>query len=130
MNSISQCDLAFGDKSQCGDYSNTFTSVSSNIITHYIDFSSFGYNEGTNFDILVYAEQTYNTKMDFLYPIVSGTVGKVSDVFGITEYIENYQYVTKTFKFKSSSNYLYYDFTNIPIGKNSFIKNKISKSKS
>ena len=129
LNSISQCDLAFGDKKQFGDYSNTFTSVSSNIVTHYLDFTQIGYKEGTDFDILIYAEQTYNTKMDFLYPIASGTVGKASGVLGITDYIENYQYVTKTFKYKSSSNYLYYDFANNPKGKIASLKIKSINAK-
>ena len=129
LNYISQCDLAFKDKSTFGDYSYTFTSVSSNIITHYVDFALLGYNEGTEFDILVYAEQLYNTKMDFLYPIVSGVVGKISGVLGITEYIDNYRYVTKTFQYKSSSNYLYYDFAKIPTGKIASLKIITNKAK-
>ena len=129
LNSITLCDLAFKDKSGYGDYSNTFTSISSNIITHYVDFALIGYNVGTEFDILVYAEQKYNTKMEFLYPIVTATVGQISGVLDISEYIENYQYVTKTFKYKSSSNYLYYDFTQIPKGNIASLKIKTNKVK-
>ena len=129
LSSINQCDLAFNDKTKYGDYSKTFTSISSNVITHYIDFFSLGYEEGIEFDILVYAEQMYNTKMEFLYPIVTGIVGKVSGILDISEYIENGQYVTKVFQYKSSSNYLYYDFTKIPTGKIASLKIKTDKSK-
>ena len=127
--SITQCDLAFNDKSKYGDYSKTFTSISSNIITHYIDFSSLNYNEGTEFDLLVYAEQTYNSKMEFLYPVITGTVGKISGVLGITEYIEDFQYVTKTFLYSSTNNYLYYDFSRSPSGKIASLKIISSKAK-
>ena len=129
LGKISQCDLAFGDKSTFGDYSNTFTSVSSNVITHYIDFGQILYNENTEFDLLVYAEQKYNTKMEFLYPVISGKVGKVSGVLDISDYIENYQYVTKTFKYKSSSNYLYYDFSKVPTGKIAALKITTNQAK-
>ena len=129
LDSISQCDLAFGDKSTFGDYSKTFTSVSSNKIIHYIDFSLFGYNENTEFDLLVYAEQIYNTKMEFLYSVITGIVGKVSGVLDISDYIENYKYVTKTFIYKSSSNYLYYDFSKVPTGKIASLKITSKQSK-
>ena len=111
---ITQCELA--DKKSYGDYSNTFISVSSNIIIHYIDFLALGYKEGTEFDLLVYAEQTYNSKMEFIYPVITGTVGRISGVLEINEYIENNKYVTQSFKKNSISNYLYYDFPKIPVG--------------
>jgi len=116
LSSVTQCDLAFKDKKSYGDYSNTFVSVSSNIIIHYIDFAYLGYNEGTEFDLLVYAEQTYNSKMEFIYPVITGTVGRISGVIEINEYIENNKYATKSFKMNSISNYLYYDFPKIPVG--------------
>ena len=122
LNDITQCDLAFNDKKKYGLYSNTFTSISSNIITHYIDFTLIGFKEGNEFDLLVYAEQAHNSKMEFIYPLITGTVGKVSGVLSITEYIEKNQYVTKSFKLNSASNYLYYDFAKIPTGKIASLK--------
>jgi len=133
LSSITQCELAFNDKSKYGDYSNTFISVSSNLITHFIDFDKILYSEGTEFDLLVYAEQTGNSKMEFIYPILVGTVGKISGVLKIEDYIEGEnEYVNKQFQFRSSSNYLYYDFKNAeepPNGKIASLKIRTETAK-
>ena len=71
LNHLSQCDLAFNDKSKFGKYSKTFVLVSNNIITHYIDFESIDFSENTEFDLFVFAEQTENSKMEFLYPVIT-----------------------------------------------------------
>ena len=126
LNKYSLCDLSLADdKSKFGQYSYTFNSKSSNVITHYIDFNNFGFEEKTEFEILVYAKQLYNTKMEFLYPIIDGVVGKVSPVLSITEYTGQYKYVTAEFLFKSTSNYLYYDFTRRPDGDIASLRIKI-----
>ncbi|MBQ6285511.1 MAG: hypothetical protein IJK67_04305, partial [Bacilli bacterium] len=132
LQKITQCDLAFKDRSKLAKYVNTFTSVSSNIITHFIDFiNELKYPVGTEFDLLVYAEQTKNSKMEFLYKVISGKVGKISGVLGITEFIDN-EYVTRSFRYNIASNYLYYDFTRKPLGKIASLKittvnSKVSK---
>jgi len=117
LTDLSQCDLAFNDKSKFGKYSKTFVSVSNNIITHFIDFESIDFSENTEFDLLVYAEQTENSKMEFLYPVITGKVGKIIGVVEeISEYIEGEEgeneYMNGTFIFSPSSNYLYLDFKN------------------
>ena len=97
------------------DYDTSFTSVGSNEIPHYIDFRSFGYKENTTFYLLVYAVQTYNSKLEFLYPMVIGVVGKIEHVFTEIEGPAESNIVTQAFK-KNNSNYLYYDFINSPVG--------------
>ncbi len=130
LDSITQCDLAVNDKSQYGDYSNTFpSSETTDVVIHYIDFYSFGYKDGDEFDLLVYAQQEENTKFEFIYKIISGKVGTVEGVLGITEYIGDKTYVTRTFSYNSSSNYLYYDFTRAPTGKIASLKVKSTKVK-
>ena len=126
LNSITQCDLAFGDKSKLAPYVNTFTSIESNIITHYIDFTNIlHYEEGTEFDLLVYAEQAYNSKMEFIYPVITGKVGRTIGVEEINEFIEGEtEYVTKTFTYNPVSNYLYYDFSKKPLGNIASLKIK------
>ena len=97
-----------------GDYVSSFTSVSSNIITHYIDFSSCEgeYHEGDEFDLLVYAVQQGNTKLEFLYDVISSTVGKVEGVINIDGTIDGKNdYVTKEFIKNTTSNYLCYRYT-------------------
>ena len=118
LEGLTQCDLAFRDKKSLANYVSTFTSVSSNIITHYIDFAtSLKFDVGTEFDLLVYAVQAKNTKMEFLYPVITGVVGKITGVEKINEFIEGEnEYVYKTFSVSSSSNHLYYDFTRKPNG--------------
>ena len=131
LDSITQCELATTvDKKSFGDYSYTFTSsTTSNVVLHYIDFGSFKYNIGDEFDLLVYAEQLSNTKLEFMYKIISGKVGKVSGVLGITDYIEDNKYVTRSFKYSSSSNYLYYDFPRTPVGKVASLKLNTTRAK-
>jgi len=51
----------FAEKKQQADYIYSFSSVGNNEISHEIDFKSFNYKEGTEFDLLVYAVQTYNS---------------------------------------------------------------------
>jgi len=63
------------------DYENTFSSKTSDEITHHIEFRNFNYDEGTKFDLLVYAVQTGNSKLEFLYPVISGVVGKIQYIF-------------------------------------------------
>ena len=95
-----------------GDYVNTFTSVSSNTITHFIDFKSCGYNEGDEFDLLVYALQLNNTKLEFLYDVITATVGKVVGVIKLDGQIEGKpDYFTKEFIKNTTSNYLCYQYT-------------------
>ena len=130
LSGITQCDLAFNDKTKYADYVNTFSSVSSNIITHYIDFNSIHYLEGTEFDLLVYAEQTYNSKMEFIYPVITGKVGKITSPVKIDEFVDEFsEYVTKSFKFNLASNYLYYDFTKKPTGNIASLKIRSTNSK-
>ena len=104
-----------GDFSQLGDYVKTFTSVSSNTITHFIDFRSFSYKEGDEFDLLVYAVQMENSKLELLYDVISGTVGKIKGITEITEMIDS-DYVRGVFTQNTTSNYLFYDFKRDPIG--------------
>ena len=122
LGKYTQCDFAFGDKSKIGKYSKTFTSVTSNSIIHFIDFSFIGFDVGTEFDLLVYAEQKYNSKLEFLYPLFQGKVGKVSGVEAVSTYIEGDKYVTLNFKYNLNSNYLYYDFPKSPIGNSASLK--------
>ena len=116
LGKYTQCDLAFDDKRIIGIYQMRFISLASNTITHFIDFSVIGFEVGTEFDLLVYAEQTNNSKMEFLYPLFQGKVGELSGVEEIKEYIENDEYVTLNFKYNPQSNYLYYDFPKNPYG--------------
>ena len=117
LQSLTQCDLAFKDKTQLGDYVKTFTSSSSDRIIHFVDFASVGYTKGTQFYALVYAEQMLNSKMEFIYQVITGEVGTASGTVKIDQSIEGEaDYFTADFKVKSSSNYLYYDFPRTPIG--------------
>ena len=117
LQSLTQCDLAFKDKTQLGDYVKTFTSSSSDRIIHFVDFASVGYTKGTQFYALVYAEQMLNSKMEFIYQVITGEVGTASGTVKIDQSIEGeVDYFTADFKVKSSSNYLYYDFPRTPIG--------------
>lgn len=99
------------------DYLITFTSVTSNIIIHYIEFRTFNYKEGDEFDLLVYAVQVNNSKLEFLYDIITGKIGKIQEIQKIEGFIEGKpDYVTQLFINNISSNYLYYDFVKNPIG--------------
>ena len=103
------------DYSELADYAKTFTSVSSNNIIHFIDFRSFSYTEGKEFDLLVYAVQINNAKLEILYDVISGVVGKIQGITEITGRIDD-NYVTQEFQQNKSSNYLFYDFKRTPIG--------------
>ena len=117
LESITLCDVAFSDVSKLGDYVKTFTSISSDRIEHYIDFKSIGYTKGKKFWALIHAEQIINSKMEFLYPVITGEVGSVTGTIKIEKNIEGeYDYYQADFKVRSSSNYLYYDFTRRPLG--------------
>ncbi|MBO6243522.1 MAG: hypothetical protein J6O41_03010, partial [Clostridia bacterium] len=105
----------FAEKKQKADYIYSFSSVGSNEIPHEIDFKSFNYKEGTEFDLLVYAVQKYNSKLEFLYPVISGVVGKIEDIFIQIEGIIDSNIVTQNFT-KKDNNYLYYDFMRSPVG--------------
>ena len=115
LSKYTQCDFSFGDIEQIGKYHRTFDSKSSNIIIHFIDFESYGMDVGTEFDLLVYAKQKYNSKMEFLYPVFQGKVGKLSGVEKVENYIED-QYATLNFKYNSTGNYLFFDFPKSPLG--------------
>ena len=120
LNDYSLCTFAEKTESQyksLADYVNTFTSISSNIITHFIDFKSMKYSEGDDFDLLVYAVQVNNAKLEFLYELIHGKVGKIQGVVKIDRYIEGKNdYISQLFIKNTSSNYLYYDFARVPIG--------------
>ena len=103
------------DISKLADYANTFTSVSSNLITHFIDFRSFSYTEGDEFDLLVYAVQMENSKLEILYNVISGHVGKIKGVTKIEGRIDRYN-VYQDFIQNRTSNYLFYDFGDQAIG--------------
>ena len=107
------------DYKTLGDYVATFTSVSSDTVPHYIDFSGMeDYKEGKEFDLLVYAVQVNKMKIEVLYNIISGKVGKPEGVEEISGTIPNKKdYVTQLFvKNTTTSNYLFYNFKSKPLG--------------
>ena len=117
LESLTICDVAFDDKSNLGDYVKSFISTSSDRIIHYVDFASIGYTKGKKFWALVYAEQMQNSKMEFIYQVITGQVGTVAGAIKIDQSVEGENdYFKVDFKVKSSSNYLYYDFPRTPIG--------------
>ena len=117
LESLTICDVAFDDKSKLGDYVKSFISTSSDRIIHYVDFASIGYTKGKKFWALVYAEQMQNSKMEFIYQVITGQVGTVAGAIKIDQSVEGENdYFKVDFKVKSSSNYLYYDFPRTPIG--------------
>ena len=97
------------------DYESTFSSITSDEITHHIEFRNFNYDEGTEFDLLVYAVQTGNSKLEFLYPVISGVVGKIQYIFTEIKNMVQSDLVNQNFT-KNSTNYLYYDFISDPLG--------------
>ena len=103
------------DYSTLGDYVKTFISETSNNILHFIDFRSFSYYEGRQFDLLVYAVQVENSKLEILYDVIQGTVGKIEALTKIEGRIDN-NHVTQQFIQNRTTNYLYYDFTMVPTG--------------
>ena len=70
LEDLSICDMAFSKKEFLGDYVKTFNSSENNLITHFVDFSIINYSKGTKFWVLVYDEQTQNSKMEFIYPTI------------------------------------------------------------
>ncbi|MBO6243381.1 MAG: hypothetical protein J6O41_02280 [Clostridia bacterium] len=122
LGKYTMCDLAFTDKSKIGKYSKTFISVTSNTIIHFIDFTFYGFDVGDEFDLLVYAQETNNFKLEFLYPLFQGKVGQVSGVEAVSDYIEGNEYVTLNFQYNLNSNYLYYDFAMKPLGDSASLK--------
>ena len=112
----------FAEKSESeyktlGDYVYTFTSTTSNIVTHYIDFRSFGYKEGDEFEILVYAVQMDFEKLEFLYSVKSGVVGKIEGIVEIEGSIPGKNdYVTQSFEQNITNNYIFYNFATVPDG--------------
>ena len=103
------------DFSGLADYVKTFTSVSSNTITHFIDFRSFNYKEGDEFELLVYAVQMENSKLEILYNVINGIVGKIKGITEISEMIDS-DNVKGVFTQNKTSNYLFYDFKRDPVG--------------
>ena len=99
-----------------GKYVKSFTSSEkSEKIDHYIDFRSFKYEVGKEFDLIVYAVQTKNSKLEFLYPVISGVVGSVEHTFTeINGAIES-DVISLNYKQKTV-NYFYYDFQSNPVG--------------
>ena len=109
------CTFMESEISSLGDYVKSFTSVTSDDITHYIDFDSIEYKEGYSFDLLVYAVQSKNTKLEFLYNVISGVVGKITNVFTPMRGTVENNIVSQEFN-RNQTNYLYYDFTSNPVG--------------
>ena len=84
----------------------------------------------TEFDLLVNAEQTSNSKNEFLSELVNGKVGQSTSVEGITDFVEGEKdYVEKYFISNSDSNYLYYDFVRKPVGNVASLRIKTNYSK-
>jgi hypothetical protein len=126
LNSISLCSFVGKTEeqySQLAKYAKTFPAVSSNLITHYVDFRSFGFKEGDKFDLLVYAVQVNNAKLEILYNVISGEVGKIQGITEITGTIPGKSdYVTQIFVQNTTSNYLFYNFQRKPIGEVASLK--------
>ena len=115
FNNYNLCTFMESEISSLGDYVKSFTSISSDDITHYIDFDSFEYKEGDQFDLLVYAVQSQNTKLEFLYTVISGVVGEIKNVFTPMRGTVQNNLISQEF-YKNQTNYLYYDFTGTPVG--------------
>ena len=106
------------------DYVRSFSSVSSNEIIHYIDFRTCkgNYSQGVEFDLLVYAVQSKNSKLEFLYNVIEGVVGEIKAIFTPIEgVLQENLIVTQEFK-KNLTNYFYYDFTKTPVGNAASLK--------
>ena len=127
LTSYTLCDFSFKTEEEIkkyGKYYKSFTSVKSNSIIHFIDFDELEMAEGTEFDLLVYAKQKNNAKMEFLYPVFNGKVGKISGVESVSNYIEDNNYATLQFEANLNSNYLYFDFALLPYGRTAALKIK------
>ena len=122
FNDFSLCtffETPFDQYSTLADYVNTFTSISSDIIPHYIEFSGMsGYSIGTEFDLLVYAVQVNNMQIEVLYNVISGKVGKIEGIEEVSgTIVGKNDYVTLLFvKNTTANNYLYYIFPSNPVG--------------
>ena len=115
FNDYTLCTFKEKKYDELGDYVKTFSSVSSDEITHFIDFYNFDYKEEQEFDLLVLAVQTKNTKFEFLYNVISGKVGKITNLFIAMKGTVQNNIVSETF-YKNQSNYFYYDFASNPVG--------------
>ena len=107
------------DYDDLGDYVATFPSTSSDIVSHFVDFSQMkDYKVGTEFDLLVYAVQINKMKIEVLYSVIPGKVGKVEGIDEINGLIpDKNDYVTHLFSQNTTSNnYLYYNFKDKPEG--------------
>ena len=81
LNNYSLCDFAAKSKNQykdLADYVKTFQTKTDIEISHYIDFISFGYKEDDEFDLFVYSVQIGNSKLVFLYEVISGKFGSIN----------------------------------------------------
>ena len=117
-------DISSDDFEKLADYTRSFPSVSSNEIIHYIDFRTCkgNYSKGVEFDLLVYAVQSKNSKLEFLYNVVEGVVGEIKAIFtSIEGVLQENLVVTQTFH-KNLTNYFYYDFTKTPLGNAASLK--------
>ena len=114
------CTFAGKSESQykgLADYVKTFQTKTDIDISHYIDFLSFGYKEGDEFDLLVYAVQIGNSKLEFLYDVISDKVKSINkDVIEIKEKIVDDNHVQQSFSKDDTSNYLLYNFKESPNG--------------
>ena len=120
IKTLTLCDLAFtSDKSQFGDYVNTFISTTSDIVIHRIPFASMsGYGEGTTFYATAYGKQSQNSKMEFMYTYIEGKVSKVTGTIKIETPIDTKNdYLRADYTVNQLyGNYFYYDFGLRPAG--------------
>ena len=108
------------------DYSKTFiSSDKSDIVDHFIDFRSFGYKAGDEFDILIYAVQTGDVKAEFLYNVLTAMVGEIKGPTQIEGTIPGKpDFATQIFTQNKTNNYLFYNFPRNPIGNVASLKIK------
>ena len=105
----------FMSKEKLARYVKTFTSSSKDKVDHFIDFDSAGFKKGDKFDLLVYAVQTKNTKFEFLYEVISGKVGEITNLFRSINGQPQNNVISLEFT-QSGVNYFYHDFENSPTG--------------
>ena len=114
----SLCDFVGKSENQykdLADYIKTFQTKKS-LISHYIDFYSFDYKENKEFDLLVYAVQIDNSKVEILYEVITGKVGEIDKEVGKIEDNIDDNHVQQSFEKAHTSNYLFYDFETTPTG--------------
>ena len=119
LNDFSLCYLAGKSESQYKglvDYVKTFQTKTNNTISHYIDFLSFGYKEGDEFDLLVYAVQLDNSKFEILYDVINGKVGRFNKEVEEIKVNVDENHVQQSFGKDDTSNYLFYEFKASPNG--------------